>query len=381
MEKTLTFKNVKTIARKEFYHLLRDFRSLYLAFAIPLLLILLFGYALSLDVNHIRTVVVDHDRTDLSRDFLRRLGASSYFNILAHITSAQAATLYLDDGRAALAIIIPEGWTAKIRSERDAPLQVILDGSDPNFANISRSYVTAFTEQFNRQLLRDFLNRQGMERIRMPVEGRIRIWFNEELESRNFIVPGIIAIIIMIVGAMLTSLVIASEYENGTMETIRSLPVTAGEFLLGKAIPYFFIAMTDVLISMLMGQMLFGVVMKANFWLMILASSLYIAVALTLGLLISIITKSQLVANQAAVLLTYLPSLLLSNFVFPVVNMPKALQLLTGIVPATYYIDILSGLYLKNLGMAYLWPSFLVLGIMFLVLAAFNCAALKREGL
>jgi ABC-2 type transport system permease protein len=139
--------------------------------------------------------------------------------------------------------------------------------------------------------------------------------------------------------------------------------------------------MTDVLIAMLMGQVLFGVVMKSSFWLMILASSLYIAVALTMGLLISIVTKSQLVANQTAVLVTYLPSLLLSNFVFPVANMPKALQLVTTIVPATYYIKILSGIYLKNLGIAHLWPSLLVLLVMFLILAALNCVLLKREGL
>jgi carbonic anhydrase len=186
---------------------------------------------------------------------------------------------------------------------------------------------------------------------------------------------------IMIVGAMLTSLVIAREYENGTMETIKSLPITAGEFLLGKAIPYFFIALTDVLIAMLMGQILFGVILKSSFWLMILASSLYIAVALTLGLLISVITKSQLVANQAAVLVTYLPSLLLSNFVFPVANMPKVLQLFTSIVPATYYIKILSGIYLKNLGLTHLWPSLLVLLVMFVILAAANCVLLKKEGL
>jgi ABC-2 type transport system permease protein len=213
------------------------------------------------------------------------------------------------------------------------------------------------------------------------VEGRIRVWFNEDLESRNFIIPGIVAIIIMIVGAMMTSLVVAREYENGTMETILSLPITGNEFLIGKAIPYFFIALTDVLIAVLMGQILFGVVMKAGFWLMILASSLYIFVALTLGLLISIVTKSQLVANQLAVLITYLPSLLLSNFVFPVVNMPKALQLLTGIVPATYYIDILNGIYLKNLTLTQMWPSYLVLTGMFLLLATLNFIALKREGL
>jgi ABC-2 type transport system permease protein len=377
----LKLRNIQAVTRKEFYHLIRDFRSLYLAFALPLLLILLFGYALSLDVDNVETVVVDYDKTDLSRDIIRRLDASPYFHVAAHLPNTKEATEYLDHGKAILVVVIPPDWTKNLRADRDAPLQLLLDGSDPNFASITRGYVNAFIEQENRKLLVQFLNRQGMEKIKPPVEARIRVWFNEDLESRNFIVPGIIAVIIMIVGAMLTSLVIAREYENGTMETIKSLPITAGDFLIGKAIPYFFVGLTDVLISILMGQILFDIVMKSSFWLMILASSIYLAVALALGLFISSVTKNQLLANQGAILLTYLPSLLLSNFVFPVVNMPKVLQLITCIVPATYYIDILSGLYLKNLGFAHLWPSYLVMTIMFIILAALNCALLKREGL
>jgi len=380
-ELTVNLRNVRAIAGKEVYHLIRDFRSLYLAFAVPLLLILLFGYALSLDVEHIETAIVDQDRTDLSRDFIGRLGASPYFRIAARLPDTKAVTEALDHGTVMLALVIPTGWTADLRAERETPLQVILDGSDPNFAGIARAYITAFIETYNRKLLVSFLNRQGMEPIKSPVEGRIRVWFNEDLESRNFIIPGIIAIIIMIVGAMLTSLVIAREYETGTMETLRSLPIRAEELLLGKAIPYFLIGLTDVLIAVLMGQVLFGIVMKASFWLMILASSLYLMVALTLGLLISSVTKSQMIANQTAVLITYLPSLLLSNFVFPVINMPKVLQFVSAIVPATYYIDILSGIYLRNLGIAHLWPNLGVLTGMFLLLAAANCIVLKREGL
>ncbi|MBI4633041.1 MAG: ABC transporter permease [Deltaproteobacteria bacterium] len=373
--------HVRAIARKEFYHLLRDFRSLFLAFAIPLLLILLFGYALSLDVDNVETVVVDHDRTALSRDLLRKLDASPYFQIIAFLPDTAAVTQYLDEGRAALAVVIPPRWTGSIRAGRDAPLQVLLDGSDPNFAGITRGYISAFMERYNGQLLLDFLNVRGMERIRTPIETRIRVWFNEDLESRNFIIPGIIAVIIMIVGAMLTSLVIAREYENGTMETIRSLPIRAEELLIGKSIPYFLIGMSDVLVAVLMGQLLFGVVMKSGFWLMILASTLYLAVALALGLLISILTKSQLVANQMAVLITYLPSLLLSDFVFPVANMPFVLRFFSAVVPATYYINILNGIYLRNLGLAHLWPSFLVLAAMFLILLVLNCRMLKWEGI
>ena len=373
--------NIKAIARKEFYHLVRDFRSMYLAFIIPLLLILMFGYALSLDVDSVRTVVVDQDRTEVSRDFIRKLNASSYFDIIHHLNDSISAITYLDKGSTTMAIVIPPGWAADLKADRSASLQVLIDGSDPNYAGISRGYITAFIESYNRDSLISFLNRRGMEQIKAPIDGRIRVWFNEDLNSQNFIVPGIIAIIIMIVGAMLTSLVIAREYENGTMETIRSLPVGGGEFLLGKAIPYFLIALIDVLVAVFMGQVLFGVVMKSSFWLLVFASTIYISVALSLGLLISIVTKSQLVANQMAILITFLPSLLLSNFVFPVGNMPKIFQILTYIIPATYFIDILNGIYLRGLGLSHLWQSFLVLVGMLIVLSNIGFSMLKKEGM
>jgi len=377
----LRFIRLKAIVRKEFYHLIRDYRSLYLAFAIPLLLIILFGYALSLDVDNVETVFVDYDKSELSRDFIRKLDASSYFHVSQSLSQTKDAIEYLDHDWAKVIIVIPPNFMKSISADRATHLQIIIDGSDPTFGNIIRGYITAFTEQYNQKLLLSFLNRQGQEQIKPPVDGRIRIWFNEDLESRNFIIPGIIAIIIMIVGALLTSLIIAREYENGTMETIKSMPVKAAELLLGKALPYFFIGLTNVLIAILLGQLLFGIVMKGNFWLMILSASLYLGVALSLGLLISNVTKSQLMANQIAILTTYLPSLLLSNFVFPVINMPKFLQLLTLAVPARYFIDILSGIYLRNLGFAYLWPSMLVLALMFTVLTTANYILLKKEGL
>ncbi len=377
----MKFIRLKAIVRKEFYHLIRDYRSLYLAFAIPLLLIILFGYALSLDVDNVETVFVDYDRSELSRDFIRKLGASSYFHVIGLLPQTKDAIDYLDHDRVKLAIVIGPDFMKNISADRETQLQIIIDGSDPTYGNILRGYITSFTDQYNQKLLVDFLNRNGQEQIKPPVDGRVRIWFNEDLESRNFIIPGIIAVIIMIVGALLTSLIIAREYENGTMETIKSMPVRAGELLLGKAIPYFFIGLANVLIAILLGQILFGIVMKGNFWLMLASASLYLCVALSLGLWISNVTKSQLMANQIAILTTYLPSLLLSNFVFPVNNMPKFLQMLTLVVPARYFIDILSGIYLRNLGIAYLWPSMLVLFLMFVLLTFFNFRLLKKEGL
>ena len=377
----MTLSKVQAIARKEFYHLLRDFRSLYLAFCIPILLVLLFGYALSLDVEDIRVVVVDHDKTPLSRDLLRKMNASSYFNIIHYLPDVDKAVEYLDQGWTMMAVVIPPDWTEDIQADREAQVQVLIDGSDPNHASLTRAYTLGFISQYNQHRLRAFLNRKGAEEINPPVEGQIRIWFNEDLESSNFIVPGIIAIIIMIVGALLTSLVIAREYENGTMETLLTLPLKAEEFLLGKAVPYFLIGLIDILVAVLLGQVLFGVVVKASFWLMVLASSIYLLVALSLGLFISAATKSQLVANQLAVLTSYLPSLLLSDFVFPVTNMPKILQFFTKVVPATYFIDILNGLYLRNLGFAHLWSSYGILAVMFITLAFLNLRQLKKGGM
>ncbi|MBN1626702.1 MAG: ABC transporter permease [Deltaproteobacteria bacterium] len=373
--------NIKAIARKEYYHIIRDFRSLYLAFIIPLLLILMFGYALSLDVKDIRVAVADQDRTDMSRDLIGRLDASDYFDVIAGLVSSADAIELLDREEATLAIIIPPGWTSDIRADRQSPIQIILDGSDSNTAGITNGYITAFIESYNKKLMLSFLNRNGMREMRMPVDARVRIWFNEDMESRNFIVPGIIAIIIMIVGAILTSLVIAREYENGTMETILSLPINASDFFIGKALPYFFIGFVDTLISVLMGQVLFDVVIKGSFWLMILASTVYIWTAVGLGLLLSVIIKSQLVANQAAVLISYLPSLLLSDFVFPLDNMPVVLRLISLVVPARYFIDILNGLYLRNLGFGYLWLDYLVLLVMCIIIANLAFRKLRKEGL
>jgi ABC-2 type transport system permease protein len=377
----LNFINVKAIARKEYYHLIRDFRSLYLAFIIPLLLIFMFGYALSLDVKDVKVVAVDQDRTDMSRDLIYRLDASAYFDVIGHPANSARAVEFLDKENATIALIIPPEWTSDIRADRQSPIQLIIDGSDSNFAGISSAYISAFIEDYNRDLMVDFINRKGMQEMKMPVDARIRIWFNEDMESRHFIVPGIIALIIMIVGVILTSLVIAREYENGTMETILSLPVSAGEFFTGKALPYFFIGIVDTLIAVLMGQVLFDVVIKGNFWLMILASTVYLWTALGLGLLLSVTVKSQLIANQMAILISYLPSLMLSDFVFPIDNMPFILRMISYIVPARYFIDILNGLYLRDLGFSYMWRDYLILLIMCIVLANLALSKLRKEGL
>jgi|YelNatPaOPRAMG01_1025707.scaffolds.fasta_scaffold20637_5 ABC-type multidrug transport system, permease component len=375
-----SIRKIIAVTQKEYRHIVRDYRSLYLAFILPLLLVLLFGFALSLDVENISTVVVDLDNTFLSRDLILRLDASPYFKVEKRLPTSEAAALALDRGEATLAIIIPPGWTKNINADRPGEIQVLLDGSDPNFGSVAQGYITTFIEEENERRLTDYLKRVG-ERRALPVEARIRVWFNEEMESKNLIIPGIIGVIIMIVGAMLTCLVIAREFENGTMETIKSLPINAWEFLLGKALPYFAIAFIDILVAVIMGKVLFGVAMKGSFWLFILAAILYIFVAVNLGLLISTATRSQLVANQIAPIVTFLPSVLLSDYIFPQVNMPTVLSFLTYLVPATYFIHCLKGVFMKNIGFYFLWPDLIILAVMATVIGLVNVFLLKKEGL
>jgi len=359
----LRFIRLKVIVRKEFYHLIRDYRSLYLAFAIPLLLIILFGYALSFDVDNVGTVFVDHDKTELSHDFIRKLDASSYFNVTESLPRTRDAVDYLDHDKAKVAIVIPSDFMKSITADREIQLQVIIDASDPTSGNIILGYITSFIKQYNQQILVDFLNREGRDELNQPVDGRIRIWFNEDLESRNFIIPGIIAVIIMIVGAILTSLVIAREYENGTMETIKSMPVRAGELLLGKTIPYIILSLFQLFAVTAVAVYWFEIPFKGSLLLLFVATCLFMLSAMGIGLFISTIAATKQQAMMTAFFFV-LPFFMLSGFIFPIANMPEAVQWLTYLNPLRFFLVIIRDIFLKGVGFDVLWPQCLALTIL-----------------
>lgn len=366
------------VARKETIHLLRDPRSLAFAFFIPLLLVLLFGYALNLDVEELASAVVDQDHTPESRELIRRIDASRAFAVREELETPGELADAIDGGRVIVGWVIPARTGAALRAGRPAPLQVLLDGSDPNTGAQARSYAASLIERLNAERERGM---RGRPSPAFPgVEARLRVWFNENLESRAFIVPGILAVILMIAGALLASTAIAREVESGTLETLRMLPLSAGELAAGKALPYAAVAWIDALAAVALAWGVFGIPPRAGILVLLLASVLYILVAVGTGLLLSAIARSQLVATQLAILVTYLPSLLLSDFVFPRQNMPGALQAISSIVPATYFIDILNGLYLRGIPAAALWPSLLILGAMAAALAAGCVWAFRREG-
>jgi ABC-2 type transport system permease protein len=338
------------IARKEFLHVLRDPRSLLMALAIPMLLLLLFGYALTLDVDNVPMIVWDQSATPASRDFISRFDGSPYFGVVRYAANYADVIRAIDEGRVRLALIVPSDFAGRVASGRGAAAQVIIDGSDANTATIVRSYVDAVAEDSSRRIVMELLRRRTGRVLDTPLDLRLRVWFNADMQSRNYIIPGLIVMVMMIIAALLTSLTVAREWERGTMEQLISTPVKTNELILGKLIPYFVIGMVDVTLAVLMGEFLFHVPLRGNAALVFAVTAVFLAGALSLGILISITTKSQLLANQLAMIVTYLPAFLLSGLMFSISNMPKPLQTITYAVPARYAMKLLRDIYLKGLG-------------------------------
>ncbi len=341
---------VWAIARKEAIHILRDPRSLAMAIAIPMLLLLLFGYALSLDVDNVPTVVWDQSASHESRELVSRLDGSRYFSITGHVQSYRDVEREIDSGRALVALVIPTDFAGRIEAGRPAPVQAIVDGSDPNTATIAMGYLDALAFAYSQDVALREIRRATGQVVHPPVDLRARAWFNADLESKNYIIPGLIAVIMMVIAALLTSLTVAREWEQGTMEQLIATPVRGDELILGKMLPYFAIGMLDVALAVLMGELLFDVPLRGSASLVFGMAAIFLAGALSLGMVISIVTRSQLLASQLAMVLTFLPAFLLSGFMYAIANMPAPIQAITRLVPASYFVTMLKGIYLKGVG-------------------------------
>ena len=354
---------LKAIAHKEFLQIIRDPRSLALAVSIPVILLLLFGYALTLDVDRIPTVVYDQDRSPKSRDLIDRFLSSQYFQLEEAVQSYGRVQEMLDTGRALMGLVIPDDFSRNLELDRETTIQVLMDGTDANTATIALGYANAITLLYSQDLIKEKMTRLGAGKISPPIEPRIRIWFNPDLESKNFIVPGLIAIILSILAAILTSGTIAREWEQGSMEQLISTPLSKGELILGKVIPYFLIGLVDLALSVVMGRYLFGVPLRGSGFLLFSLTSLFLLGAICQGVLVSIITKNQLLSSQISIILSYLPTFILSGFIYPIHNMPKFIQFITTIVPGRYVVAILKGIYLKGIGLEILWGEALLLAL------------------
>lgn len=342
---------LRAIACKEFIHVLRDPRSLGMAIAIPVLLLMLYGYALTLDVDNVPMVVWDQSESQASREFISRFDGSRYFSVRGHVRSYREMERAIDSARALVALVIPRDFAGRVESGRPTSVQLIVDGSDSNTATLAESYADVVALTYSQGIALQQIQRNGSAAPRAPLEFRPRVWFNPDMESKNSIVPGLIAVIMMVIAAMLTSLTVAREWERGTMEQLISTPVKSRELILGKLLPYFSIGLIDVLLAVLLGKFLFRVPLRGSVGLVFILAAIFLVGAMSLGIVISIVTKSQLLANQLAMVLTFVPALLLSGFVFAIPNMPKLLQLITYLVPARYFVALLKAIYLKGVGL------------------------------
>jgi len=342
---------VSAVARKEFFHIVRDPRSLGMAIAIPMLMLILYGFALTLDVDRVPTIVWDQSETALSRKLIAAFDGSPYFNVVQYADGYDEVERAIDTRDALVGLVIGRDFAQRLGSGREAPVQMIVDGSDSNTATIAIGYAEVIARTYSQDLAVEELARRGGPKIRTPLEMRPRVWFNADMESRNYIIPGLIAVIMMIIAALLTSLTVAGEWERGTMEQLVSTPVKGPELILGKLTPYFAIGMLDVLLAVLMGQFLFGVPLRGNVALLFGMAAIFMAGALSMGMLISILTKSQLLASQVAMTTTFIPAFLLSGFMVPIANMPVVIRGITYAIPARYFVALLHGIYLKGVGL------------------------------
>jgi ABC-2 type transport system permease protein len=349
------------IARKEFFHIYRDPRSLALVILMPALLMLLFGYAITLDVKKVSVAVLDHDQSQESLSFVHRFSASPYFNVRIFTRDEKEIKRLIDEGVVKMGLVLSWNFSKTIKAGKKATVQVLLDGTDSNTANIVLSYVQAICRQYTQEKTILKLERMGRGRLNLPLEGRMRIWFNEELESKNYFIPGLVAVIMSIIGVLLTGQVIVREWEKGTMELLISTPVRKDELIIGKLFPYFFLGFLDLSLAVLMGKWVFQVPLRGSIALLFLLSSIYILVALGLGLTISTVARTQLLANQMAMVIGFLPTFLLSGFTFAIANMPLWLQVITYGIAPRYYVTILKEIFLKGADFSFLWRETLVL--------------------
>ncbi|MEN9404894.1 MAG: hypothetical protein RL091_3597 [Verrucomicrobiota bacterium] len=357
----MNLRRLWAVARKETIHIRRDPRSLGLAIGIPMMMIILFGYALTLDVDRVPLVTWDQNGSPLSRDYLARFSASQYFDFRGTVANYGELERAIDTREAAIAIVIPPDFAARLAARRAAPVQVMVDGSDANTAALVLGYTSAVSVEFNRQITLEQLQRSTGRVTTSPLDLRARVWFNPDLESKNFIIPGIIAVIMGLIAALLTSLTVAGEWDRGTMEQLISTPVKPGELILGKLLPYFAIGMIDVLIAVLMAVFMFQVPLRGSVPLLFAMSALFIVCTLAQGILISVLARQQLLASQLAMVSTFLPAFLLSGFTFAIANMPVPVQVITHIVPARYFVALVKGIFLRGVGLEAMWPDALFL--------------------
>ncbi len=373
------FERTLAIVRKETRELLRDPVYLGMAFVVPVVLLLLFGYGLSLDVKHLPVAFIDHDRSPASRAYIDGFVHSEYFDFLG-LPEESEAEQWLRSGRARVLIDIPPGFGRDLAGNRPVAVGVTVDGSFPARAGVIVAYVTAIGAQYNQRLLADYAGRLGRPgALAQPLEMNVAVWYNPTLESINMIVPGMIVLILMMFPAILGALVVVREKEAGTIFNLYASPAARWEILLGKALPYIAVAFLDYLIIYAMSIWLFQVRFIGSFWVLSAGALLYSACTIGIGVMFSVLMRTQLAAMLITFLATMTPAFNYSGFISPVASMDPQGQFIAHLIPATYFMGMVRGVYLKGLGFDFFWPDLLALAVYTLVVYALAWALFRKR--
>jgi ABC-2 type transport system permease protein len=348
--------------RKEALHIFRDPRSLYLALVFPVLLLVVLGLSITFDIRHVAIGIVDHDGSPAGRDLIGRLKASEYFSVKEVTRDEAEGERLIRRDKAKIVLVIPAGFGRSLAKGETAKIQVLVDGTNNNTAQVALGYLGGLFQSVSTRILLETAKDRGLAEI-PGIEPRTRVWYNPELRSTNFIVPGVIAVIMMIVSTMLTSLTIAREWEMGTMEQLIASPARAAEIVIGKAGPYFVLGLLQMALVVVAARILFRVPFKGSVLTLLLSSALFLLCGLGVGLFISTISRSQQLSFMLGIILTMMPSFILSGFIFPIASLPWAARVVSTVDPARYFLTIVRGIFLKGNGLAVHGTEFLALGV------------------
>jgi ABC-2 type transport system permease protein len=371
----VSYRRIRAVFMKELHHITRDSRSLALALAMPFMMLLLYGYALSLDVDRIPTLVYDQDGTTASRALTRQFLGSRYFDIRGFADSYSAIEQGIDNNKILIGLVIPRGFGSDTAAGRGTGVQLLVDGSDSNKSGIALGYAESVVQAYSAQI------RTGRRILtRGPaVDARIRVWYNSSLQSRNFVVPGLIAVILMILSGQLTSLTIAREWEMGTMEQLLSTPLRPAEMVIGKMLAYFVIGLADSIMALVVGVIIFDVPFRGSILLLGISTFFFLCCVLFWGIYISSGARTQEEAYQMAMLTTFLPGFLLSGFVFAIDTMPKVLQVISVVIPARYFVSALKTLFLKGGGFRLIGDQLAFMAVFAAIVFWLAVRRLKRQ--
>lgn len=358
---------ILALSKKEFRQLKRDKRMIFVIFFFPVMLLIIFGYAVNFDVKHVKVAILDKDNSLLSRDFMNSILQSEYFDLVGTINSDFEINRYLDKKLSQCVIVIPRNFSKEFYSNREAKIQYLIDGVDGNTATIINNYANLATASFNKKILKEVA---AVKRYKLyePLKLEPQFWFNPELKTSRFLVPGLIAMILIVTAVISVSLSLVKEKERGTIEQINVSPLNSFELIIGKSLPFVIIALLNAGIILIASYFLFDSEVKGSLFLLFFTTLIFLVASTSLGIFISVVSDTQQVAFTLATFISLLPSLILSGFIFPIDSMPKIIQIITNVTPVKFYLKILRGIMLRGVGLEAFWQQLIYLIIFSLIL-------------